>query len=48
MYIHSMSPLALEAAIGLLSLGVALSEVVFISRSLHCEEEGGILTPGTW
>ncbi|XP_064391435.1 anaphase-promoting complex subunit 7-like isoform X2 [Halichondria panicea] len=44
----SMSPLALEAAIGLLSLGVALSEVVFISRSLHCEEEGGILTPGTW
>ena len=48
LYTHSMSPLALEAAIGLLNLGVALSEVLFISRSLHCGEEFGVLTPGTW
>ncbi len=48
LYTRSMSPLALEAAIGLLNLGVALSEVLFISRSLHCGEEVGVLTPGTW
>ncbi len=50
LYTRSMSPLALEAACywSSESIGMALSEVLFISRSLHCGDEFGVLTPGTW
>lgn len=43
-----MSPLALEAAVGLLNLGVALSEVLFTARTVHTEEKLALLAPGTW
>ena len=43
-----LSPLALEAAVALLSLGVSLPEVCHAARSLHTEKESGQLSHGSW